>query len=343
MNTVFAPQYRITPTLLDIIKRVAVLVHDLNRHTLPDMLLAELQTEAAASATFASTSIEGNPLPLTEVRRLLKQQPANLRNSEREVINYNTVLSALHGAPERPFDEAGLLAIHAGVMDGLLPGYQIGRYRREPVVIRDPRTRDLIFLPPDWQDVPALMAQLVAFVQEQRGTLDPLLLAGLFHKQFVIIHPFMDGNGRTARLATKQLLAALGLNLFPLLSFENGYNRNVTRYFQQVGLRGNYYDVATTADFTDWLEYFADGILDELLRLQETVSARSRTPDTRLQPHHEALLAFIDTHGFITDRDYAQLTDRAKATRTLDFRKLIDLGLIERRGRGRNTHYVRGT
>ncbi|MCO5185167.1 MAG: Fic family protein [Anaerolineae bacterium] len=232
------------------------------------------------------------------------------------------------------FDEAGLLAIHAGVMDGLLPGYQIGRYRREPVVIRDPRTRDLIFLPPDWQDVPALMAQLVAFVQEQRGILDPLLLAGLFHKQFVIIHPFMDGNGRTARLATKQLLAALGLNLFPLLSFENGYNRNVTRYFQQVGLRGNYYDVATTADFTDWLEYFADGILDELLRLQETVSARSRTPDTRLQPHHEALLAFIDTHGFITDRDYAQLTDRAKATRTLDFRKLIDLGLIERRGRG---------
>ena len=62
-------------------------------------------------------------------------------------------------------------------------------------------------------------------------------------------------------------------------------------------------------------------------------------PDTALQSYHEAILAHIDAHGFITDKDYARLTDRAKATRALDFKKLLEMGLIERKGQGRGTYY----
>ncbi len=51
------------------------------------------------------------------------------------------------------------------------------------------------------------------------------------------------------------------------------------------------------------------------------------------------MLEFIREKGFITDRNYAQLVDRAKATRTQDFNKLIDLGLIVRKGKGRVTYY----
>ncbi len=58
-----------------------------------------------------------------------------------------------------------------------------------------------------------------------------------------------------------------------------------------------------------------------------------------MQPHHRAILNYIDENGFITDKDYSALTDRAKATRALDFNRLIELGLIERHGRVRNTHY----
>ena len=170
------------------------------------------------------------------------------------------------------------------------------------------------------------------------------MLAGIFHKQFVIIHPFVDGNGRTARLATNILLARLGVNLFPLLSFENYYNQNVTRYFQMVGLFGDYYELAPTIDFTPWLEYFAEGILDELRRLSDQLEQQARhqkTPQTSLTSYHKQILDYIDEHGFITDKVYAGLTERAKATRSLDFRKLIELGLIERMGRGRNTYYRR--
>ena len=337
----FIPQYSITPPLLSAIKRVTLLVHELNQRAVPAIVLARMQSEARAVSTYASTSIEGNPLPLTEVKRLLKQQPSQIRQSEREVLNYNQVLSALSQQLDMPFTAVFLQEIHSGVMDGLLPAHQTGAWRRDAVVVYDPRRRDIVYLPPQYEDVPLLMDVLVQFVQQNRATLDPLLLAGIFHKQMAIIHPFMDGNGRTARLATTMLLAGLGINTFNLFSFENYYNQNVTRYFQHVGLFGDYYELKPALDFTDWLVYFADGILDELLRVQKQLAQSQMSPATRIRPHDQQILDYIDQHGFITDYDYARITERAKATRTLDFNKLIAMGLIERQGKGRSTHYRR--
>jgi hypothetical protein len=70
----FQPNYHISPRLLDSIKRIAVLVHELNRRRISDIVYAELLSEAMVTSTYASTSIEGNPLPLTEVKRLLNQK-----------------------------------------------------------------------------------------------------------------------------------------------------------------------------------------------------------------------------------------------------------------------------
>ncbi len=339
----FQPSYHISPQLLDSIKQITILVHELNKQHVADVVYAELLSEAVVTSTYASTSIEGNPLPLTEVKRVLKTQPTHARQSEQEVINYNRTLLGLNRAPDAPFTVEQILTIHRGVTTDLLPAEHSGHWRLEPVVIHEPRSGNILYLPPDHQDVPGLMGDLVGFVQEQIDHLDPLILAGLFHKQFVIIHPFVDGNGRTTRLATKQLLAGLGLNLFHLLSFENYYNQNVSRYFQRVGVFGNYYDLVEALDFTPWLEYFAEGILDELHRLDKQLTARQSPPNQALKAYHRTILDLIDAQGHVTDRDYAQQTDRAKATRSLDFRKLVEMGIIERKGRGRSTYYQRKT
>ena len=90
------------------------------------------------------------------------------------------------------------------------------------------------------------------------GKIDPFILAGIFHRQCVIIHPFIDGNGRTTRLLATAILGEAGLKLFEIFSFENYYNRNITRYFKAVGLEGDYYDLSEEIDFSDWLEYFTD-------------------------------------------------------------------------------------
>ncbi|MCC6603134.1 MAG: Fic family protein [Anaerolineae bacterium] len=337
----FEPSYRISPFLLERIKEITLLVHTLNQRLVSEVVLVQMQAEARAVSTYASTSIEGNPLPLTQVKRLLKNQPKQLRDSEREVINYNQVLTWQNAEPEKVLTLELLLKIQAGVVDGLLPTHQAGRLRQEPVIVYEPRSGDVVYLPPDHGDVPQLVNDLLAFVQANQGVLDPILLAGLLHKQMVVIHPFVDGNGRTTRLATKLLLAGLGLNTFNLFSFENYYNQNVTRYFQYVGLFGNYYDLVDDLDFTPWLEYFAEGILDELLRVQKQIENNLAAPDTTLKPYHEAILGHIEANGFITDKEYARLTERAKATRALDFKFLLELGLIERKGRGPSVYYQR--
>ena len=339
----FFPRYKITDKLLAGIKHINTLVSELNNKRFPNVVLLELERTAREVSSYASTSIEGNPLPLTEVKKILKTTPLNIRDSEKEVLNYNKALEDLNTKLKKGNVKLSLeliLEIQKQVTKGLLPSFEVGSFREKPIVVNDPKTRKVVYLPPDVKDVKSLMENLITFVKNNKENIDPLILAGVFHKQMVIIHPFMDGNGRTTRLATKVLLFEMGLDTFNLFSFENYYNNNVTNYFQTVGEFGNYYDLVDKIDFTVFLEYFTDGIIDELLRVKKMLPEVAKTPQSTLKPYHEKALDFIRENGFITDRDYSKIVDRAKATRALDFQKLISLGLIERKGKGRATYYI---
>ncbi len=114
----FTPSFHISPTLLTHIKRITILVHELNKLRLSETVFAQLLSEAQVTSTYASTSIEGNPLPLTDVKRVLKNQPAQARQSELEVLNYNP-----RSNPANPptFSANLILEIHQMVMAELLP------------------------------------------------------------------------------------------------------------------------------------------------------------------------------------------------------------------------------
>jgi len=340
----FIPPYTVSPRLLANIKRVAQLVVDLNNKHFPQVVLLDFERRARAISAHSSTSIEGNPLPLTEVKRIMKHAPEHMRDSEREVLNYNVALEHLNKLTKnvgQTLDLKLVLKIQKIVTANLINKSRSGRIRREPVFVNNPLTRKPIYFPPDHGDALDLMHELFEYVTENKNKIDPLILAGIFHKQFVIIHPFIDGNGRTVRLATKVLLSSMGLDTFNLFSFENYYNQNVSKYFQNVGLIGNYYDLKDKVDFTPWLEYFTDGIIDELLRVGNELAKSGLTPDEILQSFHKKILEHIAKNGFIKDRDYAKITSRARATRNLDFKKLIKLGLIEKQGKGKATFYRR--
>lgn len=340
----FIPKYTISNQLVNNIARIHALAADMNARRFPNVVLLEFERTARAVSAHASTSIEGNPLPLTEVKKLLKTQPSSIRDSEKEVLNYNAALEMLNkrhleGSADVTLDL--ILDIQRQVVSGgLLPKNEAGALRNEPVVVNDPRSGNVVYMPPDHQDVRGLIDDLLAFIHKNKDEIDPLLLAGIFHKQFVLIHPFTDGNGRTTRLTTKVLLAGMGLNTFNLFSFENYYNQNVTKYFQTVGEFGDWYEKQEEGiDFTNWLEYFTGGIIDELLRVQDLLP-RSTTPATALQPHHEIILNIIKEKGYVADKDYAERTDRSRASRILDFQKLLELGIIERHGQAKATYYT---
>jgi len=338
----FNPRYTISNRLLANIKRIAEIVAGLNSRIFSGVVLAELEKRAREISAFSSTSIEGNPLPLTDVKRILKNKPEHIHDSEKEVLNYNKILIELNDSinkQEQFFDLSLIIKIQKTVTEDLIEKHRWGKIRQEPVFVNNPKTRQTVYLPPEHSEVSELMNKLIGWTAENENKIDPLILAGIFHKQFVVIHPFIDGNGRTARLATKVLLAKMGLNTFNLFSFENYYNQNVSKYFQEVGLFGNYYDIKDSIDFTLWLEYFTDGIIDELLRVEKQLGQEASSPENELKVHHKKIIVHIQKHGFISDRDYAKLTDRAKPTRNLDFRKLIELNMIEKQGNGKATYY----
>lgn len=338
----FQPRYTITHQLLANIKRINTLVHELNLRRFPHIVLLELERNAREISSYASTSIEGNPLPLTEVKKILKSKPAHIRDAQKEVLNYNQALQDLNGVLNKGrvvVSIAFVEDIQKKVINGLLPSFETG-LRKKSVVVNDPRAGQVVYLPPEVTEVKSLMDDLIEFINKNRQVIDPLLLAGIFHKQMVIIHPFMDGNGRTTRLATKALLAEMGLNTFHLFSFESYYNNNVTKYFQTVGEFGNYYDLVDKIDFTAWLEYFTEGIIDELMRVEKLLPKTEAGPQTQLLAHDRKLLSYIKKNGFITDKIYSTLVNRAKATRTQDFKRLLSLGIIDRKGKGKATYYI---
>lgn len=337
----FSPRYTISPALLQSMQAIAVTGAMLNRKALPADLLTHLSADVRARRVSASVAIEGNPLSLTAVKELLRQGPALAGNSlaQQEVLNYDAALSYVSRHNEDRFNLKLILEVQRLVTDGVIGNpYHVGALRRDAVFIMDPRTHQPVFLPPRHEDVPALLDELLLFVEKNRGVLDPVLLAGLFHKQFVIIHPFMDGNGRTVRLLTGLLLSLLGVDLWSLVSFEDYYNRNVTAYFASVGEQGDYYDLADQVDFTDWLTYFAGGLAEELRLVAEVIDTHMRS-SFRLQEHHCILLAYAREHGSITMQDYATLTSRALSTRSKDLHDLVQAGYLERIGQGKASWY----
>lgn len=338
----FKPKYTITNKILGNIKRITEIITSLNNRSFPKVVLLEMERRAREMSAYSSTSIEGNPLPLTDVKRILKNTPDHVRDSEKEVLNYNKTLVKLNEQIKKnnfSLNINELESIQKMVTEGLIEEYRCGHTRKEPVFVNDPITRKTIYWPPDDQDVVPMLKSLFNFLEENSRKIDSLILAGIFHKEFVIIHPFVDGNGRTSRLATKVLLAKMGLDTFNLFSFENYYNKNVSRYFQEVGLLGNYYDLKEKIDYTSWLEYFTDGIIDELLRVEKELEKEAISPATTLKDYHQVIINYVKEKGYITDKEYSSLTDRARPTRNLDFRKLIELGIIKKVGNGKATHY----
>ena len=308
---------------------------------LAELGLQRLVLDARSLSAHASTSIEGNPLPLTDVKRLLKASPTKVRDTEREVLNYNQALEWLQQkivadafAPTTETFTYLQELVVAGLMDNPV---DIGALRQRPVIIRDPRRPEsMVFMPPDHDDVPKLLNDLMDFIQANLNEIDPVILSGLFHKQAVIIHPYMDGNGRATRLMSTGLLGASGLDLFTIFSFEAYYNRNVSRYFQMVGEQGDFYDLDDNLDFTPWLEYFAEGILDELLRVQQQLERRP----IRLELHHQQIIDYLIQHSTIAQRELGKISTRSLPARKKDLAFLVERGLIRPEGNGRSRYYV---
>src|SRR5207245_842140 len=142
-------------------------------------------------------------------------------------------------------------------------------YRTEQNVIRDSRTNRIVYMPPEAKVVPVLMAEMVAWI----NTMDELpvpLRAAITHYQYATIHPYYDGNGRTARLLTTLILHLGGYGLRGIYALEEYYARDLKSYYEAltVGPSHNYHLGRAEADITGWIAYFIEGMATSFERVQ---------------------------------------------------------------------------
>ena len=101
---------------------------------------------------------------------------------------------------------------------------------------------------------------------------------------------------------------------------------------------GDYYDIVDSIDFTDWLIYFTDGIIDELLRVQKLL--KSFILPHKLTEYEETIVKYIKKNGSIAKSEYGKITKRAHSTQILDFKRLVDKNIITKQGKGKATYYT---
>ncbi len=317
----FAPAFTITPKVANALMRIEGARQAVEHLPITPALLATLRESARLYSTHYSTMIEGNRLTQEQVSRVIEKQehfPGRERD-EKEVLGYFAALEKAEALAEasRPVTENHIQLLHALVMAGGSAKVKPSPYRDGQNVIRDSRSRAIVYLPPEAKDVPALMKDLVAWIgTSERDKLPCPIRAGIAHYQFATIHPYYDGNGRTARLLTGLILHLGSFGLKGLYSLEEYYARNLGAYYEAltVGPSHNYYMGRATADITKWVEYFCDGMAEsfETVRTRAEESAGTGAKDAShlmrgLDPRQRKALTLFHRSDTITSHDIEKL------------------------------------
>jgi len=96
-----------------------------------------------------------------------------------------------------------------------------------------------------------------------------VLVAGIVQHRLVWIHPFVDGNGRSARMFSTLLLHQRGYDFQYLFNLSDYYNRNRDKYYQALRTADE------TGDYTRWLEYFCGGFSLQMFRIRKQAAANA--------------------------------------------------------------------
>jgi Fic family protein len=335
----YQPLYRLTGKLLRNITQIERHYGQIESLKIPKKLELNLTKRNLIASSYASNRIEGNPLTLPEVTNLLLDDRVPVNRDEKEVVNYFDILQNLSDYQNKQFSTLLVTEFHKRLMTGVDESagtirnvkVVVGKYKEEKgnVSLRvkhDPPHHDRKSITKD-------LDALFTWTNTSREV--PIaLMTGIFHHEFVYIHPFEDGNGRVCRLLTA------------LLFIKHEYLIN--KYF----VLDDYYDIdrqqysdmlhsADQGDKTEWLEYFTDGVKFSL----QGALAKYREALTSLRieeqptPKEREVLKIIQTRQEVTSQMIVQLLKISRQQAHALLSGLMDKGLLSKKGKTKSSYY----
>ncbi|MFA5365164.1 MAG: Fic family protein [Candidatus Bathyarchaeia archaeon] len=180
---------------------------------LPPALVKKLKEQLYVNYTYNSNAIEGNTLTLNETRLIIQEgitvggktvaEVLEAKNHPESIMFIEKLVES-----ETELDEQAILTLHGLLMSKIV--LDAGLYRTTGVVITG-----ATFRPPPSSEIRARISELLTWLKKNPDEYSPIELAAVFHHRFVQIHPFVDGNGRTARLLMNAILMKNG---YPFIS-----------------------------------------------------------------------------------------------------------------------------
>ncbi len=355
----FIPRYFINNKIL---KNIGII--DASREVIMNAPLipaweAKFRKEAMERTVHHGTHLEGNRLSFEEAQGVLAGEDVVARERDiQEVINYRNVLKFIDeiagqiGSGNSYYlNLATILEIHRLTTEKILPEEKCGKLRDKQVVIRNTQTGMISYTPPPSAEVPYLLEDLINWINsEDAQDLHPVIKAGIIHYELARIHPFSDGNGRTARAVATLVMFLDGYDIRKFFSFEEYFDENPMEYYITLQAVSNQLVVDTIErDLTPWLGYFVEGVAIELHRVKERVqriSADSLVKDrlgeqVALNERQMVIMEFLHRHKEMSNKDFRKIfPDFSDDTVLREIKFLKEKGLVKKTGGTKKAAYV---
>jgi Fic family protein len=342
----FQPEFTITPGINKSLIEIERVRGFLDAIKIKEEWFSAIQKEALILESHYSTHIEGTALSLEQSRKILNGNKVEgvKEDDKKELLNYRKAMDFVskYLGKEDPITEGLIREIHKILVKGVRGGRaEPGRYRVVQNYVINSRTKEIIYTPPPPLEVPHLVREFVVWSNKDKDISD-ILATGIAQFQFVHIHPFLDGNGRTARLLSTLILYKTGYDFKKLFTLSEYYDKDRPAYYEAIqSVREN------NMDMTFWLEYFVEGLRSQMNSIKEKSqriikydSVLQRASSTGLLERQIKALRFIIQNESISRSEYVDKLKVSLRTANYDLSLLETKGLIKRIGTGRTIRYV---
>lgn len=189
------------------------------------------------------------------------------------IHHFQALAWSMKKSAKSPFTNALICSLHKKIKRGSAHKSDIGVYRKRQNWIgpHGCSIEEAYFYPPDARKVRGLMSRLLRF--SNTASKEPLLQMALVFGQLLIIHPFMDGNGRIARMMVPLFLYRKKVISFPYLFMSSYFKRHRLRYFSTL------FHTTSEHRWEPWIVFFLKGVSIEAKRLKALLEAIARLYD----------------------------------------------------------------